>query len=282
MPELPEVETVKNGLAPHMTGQRIAQVELRRAGLRVPFPPGLATGTKDRVIVALARRAKYILITLDDSKIVVLHLGMSGKITILPSLKNYAPEKHDHMIVHLSNGGGFVFNDPRRFGMVYFLEEGGMDAHPAFRNLGPEPLSNGFSGPVLLERLKGRSTPIKIALLDQHVVAGVGNIYASEALYLAGIDPARSSSKITSSMAEKLAAAIRLVLEKAIAAGGSTLKDYRQSDGSLGYFQHSFSVYGREGEPCPASAAGATKKGHFIEKAVQGGRATYFCPKCQK
>lgn len=281
MPELPEVETVKNGMAPRMTGRKIVKIDVRRKDLRVPFPPKLAEKTKGRTVESLTRRAKYIMIHLSGGQVMVLHLGMSGRITVLASLENYKPEKHDHMIIHLSDGGGVVFNDPRRFGLVYLLEEKEISLHPAFKDIGPEPLSNNFSGPVLLEKLKNKTTPIKVALLDQHVVAGVGNIYASEALHMAGIDPAKPSKDLTKPMAEKLVSAIRIVLEKAIAAGGSTLKDYRKSDGELGYFQHQFSVYDREGEPCPGKGCGG-KKGHLIQKIVQGGRATYFCPKCQK
>lgn len=281
MPELPEVETVKNGIALRMLNRQIVKIDLRRKDLRVPFPSRLAEKVRSRTVESLNRRAKYIMIHLSGGQVMVIHLGMSGRITVLGDVSNYKPEKHDHMIIHLSDGGGVVFNDPRRFGLVYLLEEKEISSHPAFKDIGPEPLSNSFSGPVLHEKLKRKSTPIKVALLDQHVVAGVGNIYASEALHLAGIDPQKPSKDLTKAMTEKLANAIRVVLEKAIAAGGSTLKDYRKSDGELGYFQHQFSVYDREGEPCPSYGAGA-KKGHSICKIVQGGRATYYCPKCQK
>ncbi len=281
MPELPEVETVKNGLAPHMTGRTITKIDVRREGLRVPFPAKLSEKLKSCTVESLNRRAKYILIHFSGDKVMVLHLGMSGRITIVHHMKGYKPLKHDHLIMLLSDGGGVVFNDPRRFGLVYLLDEKNWQNHPAFKDIGPEPLSNDFSAPVLLEKLKGKKTPIKVALLDQHVVAGVGNIYASEALHMAGIDPAKSASDLKPAATEKLVVAIRKVLQKAIAAGGSTLKDYRKSDGELGYFQHSFSVYGRDGEPCLTCPPGGKKK-HSIQKIVQGGRATYFCPKCQK
>lgn len=281
MPELPEVETVKNGMAPRMLGRQIEKIDVRRKDLRVPFPLRLAEKTKSRTVNSLTRRAKYILVHLNDGQVLVIHLGMSGRITVLNDVKNHTPEKHDHMIIHLSDGGGVVFNDPRRFGLVYLLEDKEISSHAAFKDIGPEPLGNAFSGPVLYEKIRNKSTPIKVALLDQHVVAGVGNIYASEALHMAGIDPAKPAKDLTKAMAEKLVHAIRVVLEKAIAAGGSTLKDYRKSDGELGYFQHLFSVYDREGQPCPAEVCGG-KKGRSIHKIVQGGRATYFCPKCQK
>lgn len=281
MPELPEVETVKNGMALGMTGRQISLVDVRRAGLRVPFPAGLAESLNGCTVENLTRRAKYVLVHLNCAQIMAIHLGMSGRITIVRDIKTYTPAKHDHLIFHLSDGGGVVFNDPRRFGLVYLFGADDIALHPAFKDIGPEPLSNEFSGPVLKQRLGSKITPIKIALLDQHIVAGVGNIYASEALYLAGISPLMASRDMTASMAEKLVTAIRDVLTKAIAAGGSTLKDYRRSDGELGYFQHQFSVYGRDGEPCPATRESG-KKGHSIQKIVQGGRATYFCPKCQK
>lgn len=281
MPELPEVETVKNGLLPYMDGKSISRLELRREGLRSPFTPKMAALVKGRIIERLERRAKYILIHLEGGDIMVMHLGMSGRVTTKSVLIGYEPQKHDHVIFHMSGGGGVVFSDPRRFGMLFLIKTGEYETHPAFKNMGPEPLSNAFSGPVLYERLKNKATPVKVALLDQHVVAGVGNIYASEALHQAGIHPEARSSTLTMTQTEKLAAAVRDVLTRAIAAGGSTLKDYRQSDGSLGYFQHGFSVYGREGEPCPACACNGKKK-PVIEKTVQGGRATYFCRSCQK
>lgn len=281
MPELPEVETVKNGLSPFMVGRAIHKIELRRADLRVPFPENLAKVLKGRNVEGLSRRAKYLLAHLSGGQVMIVHLGMSGKMTMQPDIKSYVPLKHDHMIVHLSDGGGVVFNDARRFGMVFLTQEEVLHNHPALAHLGPEPLSNNFSGPVLMERLRGKKVPLKIALLDQRVVAGVGNIYASEALHLSHISPLRPAGTLKLKEAEALTSTIRDVLVRAIKAGGSTLKDFRQSDGSLGYFQHRFSVYDKEGEACPCCGPNGRKKA-VIHKIVQGGRATYYCPLCQK
>jgi formamidopyrimidine-DNA glycosylase len=205
---------------------------------------------------------------------------MSGQMTSVKSLKDYNPLKHDHMIIAFRNGGGVVFNDARRFGLVYLMDEDEAPLHPAFGHLGPEPLSNEFSGPVLQQKLKKRSIPIKPAIMDQETVVGVGNIYASEALHDAGISPLKKASELKDAQADKLVISIRKVLTCAIEAGGSTLKDYRKSDGTLGCFQHRFSVYDREGESCAICAANGKKS--FIHKIVQAGRATYYCPKCQK
>lgn len=281
MPELPEVETVKNGLSPFMSGRTIDLVMLHREGLRVPFPINLSERVKGRKIERLERRAKYLLIHIEGGLVMVVHLGMSGQMTARGDVTGYEPLKHDHMVIYLSGDGAVILNDVRRFGMVYLMTEEEVPLHPAFKDLGPEPLSNEFSAPVLGMRIKGKKTPIKIALLDQHVVAGVGNIYASEALHQSGISPERAASSLKKAELEKLVPAIRDVLTKAIRAGGSTLKDYRQSDGTIGYFQHNFTVYDREGESCPICAKNG-KKGHLIQKIVQGGRATYYCPKCQK
>lgn len=280
MPELPEVETVRRGLEPVMAGQEIADVILRRADLRVPFPKNLAKDLKGRRIERLSRRAKYLRIHIAGGSMMVVHLGMSGQMTSVMSLKEYEPLKHDHMIITFQNGGGVVFNDARRFGLVYLMDETEAPSHPAFQHLGPEPLSNEFSGPVLQQKLKKRSIAIKPAIMDQETVVGVGNIYASEALHDAGISPLKKASDLKNSEADTLVASIRKVLNNAIEAGGSTLKDYRKSDGTLGCFQHRFSVYDREGEPCAICAANG-KKSH-IHKTVQAGRATYYCPKCQK
>lgn len=286
MPELPEVETVRRGLEPAMAGNVIAAATVRRAGLRIPFPVGLAEFLKGRKVRALTRRAKYLVIHLAPVKkaaaddLLVVHLGMSGRMTVLDDAENYRPLKHDHLLLAMEGGKLIAFNDPRRFGMVFVVTEDAMAAHPAFAALGPEPLSDGFSGQALYSRLKGRKISIKAALLDQRVVAGVGNIYACEALYEAGIDPQKPAS-LTASACEKLAAAIRNVLVRAIEAGGSSLRDHRQADGSLGYFQHSFAVYGREGRPCPKAPAGVKNK-HTVQKIVQAGRSTFYCPACQK
>lgn len=280
MPELPEVETVRRGLEPVMAGQEIKDIILHRADLRVPFPENLAKILKGRKIERLSRRAKYLIIHLDGRKLMVVHLGMSGQMTSVKSLKTYDRLKHDHMIISLKNGGGVVFNDARRFGLVYLMDEEEAPSHAAFHHLGPEPLSNEFSGPVLQQKLKKRSIAVKPAIMDQETVVGVGNIYASEALHDAGISPLKKSSDLKALQADRLVTSIRKVLNCAIEAGGSTLKDYRKSDGALGCFQHRFLVYDREGEPCTV-CAGNGKKSH-IHKIVQAGRATYYCPKCQK
>lgn len=280
MPELPEVETVRRGLEPVMTGQKIEDIILHRADLRVPFPKNMASILKGLRIKRLSRRAKYLMIHMDGGKIMVVHLGMSGQMTSVKSLKTYERLKHDHMIISFKNGGGVVFNDARRFGLVYLIDEVDAPSHIAFHHLGPEPLSNEFSGPVLQEKLKKRTIAIKPAIMDQETVVGVGNIYASEALHDAGVSPLKKSSDLKAPQAERLVASIRKVLNSAIEAGGSTLKDYRKSDGTLGCFQHRFSVYDREGEPCAICAANGKKS--YIHKIVQAGRATYYCPKCQK
>ncbi len=283
MPELPEVETVRRGLEPAMSGRIITKITLNRAGLRVPFPKDLGAILAGRPVLELTRRAKYLLIHIGGKTkdVLIVHLGMSGQLTIAPDLAAYNPRKHDHMVIALDNGAGVVFNDARRFGMVMLSTLAALDGHAAFDGMGPEPLPETFTGKMLRERLSRKSVPVKIALLDQRVVAGVGNIYASEALFEAAISPVRSSSSLKPAEAERLAKAIRSVLTRAIAAGGSSLKDFRQAGGELGYFQHSFSVYDHEGAPCPRCKAGAKKK-PIIKKIVQGGRATYFCPLCQK
>lgn len=280
MPELPEVETIRAGLAPVMTGRRISRLDLHRVGLRFPFPTGMADAVKGRRITQLSRRAKYLLIHMEGGDLLAIHLGMSGRLGIIKDIIGYNLRPHDHMVIRLDDGAGVVLNDARRFGMVLLMAENVMKAHPAFANIGPEPLSNDFTGDVLADRLHKSRVAIKQALLDQRVVAGVGNIYASEALFEARISPLRAAGEIKKKEAARLADAIRSVLACAIAAGGSSLKDYRQADGSLGYFQHGFTVYDREGEACPVCAGGGRKKG-IIHKIMQGGRATYYCPRCQ-
>jgi formamidopyrimidine-DNA glycosylase len=278
MPELPEVETVMRGLEQAVRGALIEKVDQRRKDLRVPFPANLKKKVEGRTIDRFARRAKYVLMHLDDGQVMVLHLGMSGRILIA---RNHTPEKHDHLILHMRDGTQVIFNDARRFGLVYLMSESDMEKHTAFKGIGPEPLGNDFSGPVLEERLKGKKISIKQALLDQRIVAGVGNIYASEALFESGISPKRAAGKVQGERAEKLSAAIRSVLTRAIAAGGSSLKDHRQVNGELGYFQHGFKAYDRAGEPCPVCACGP-QDGGVIKKIVQGGRSTFYCPRHQK
>lgn len=283
MPELPEVETIRRGLDPVLCGRRIADVVTSGAGLRLPFPPGLQEKLSGQKIAATERRAKYILIRLEDGKILILHLGMSGRVRILPPQEADRPrQKHDHFSLTLDNGTCIVLNDPRRFGSVLLFEsESERTGHPAFRTLGPEPLAENFSGAIFQERLSGRKTAIKQAIMDQGIVAGVGNIYASEALFRAGISPFRPAGSLDASEAQNLAGGIRAVLEDAIAAGGSSLKDYRKADGSMGYFQHGFSVYDRAGQKCPQCRCDPDETGG-IEKTVQGGRATYYCERIQK
>lgn len=278
MPELPEVETICRGIEPALKGQTIARVDTHRIGLRKPFPKNLKKTLENAKVMQVSRRAKYILLGLDTGVVLVIHLGMSGR--ILLAGKDHVLQKHDHFIVHLKNGKQMVLNDARRFGIVDLVAGADMESHPLFAHLGPEPLSNHFSGPVLAAALAGRKAAIKIAIMDQRIVVGVGNIYASEALFLAGINPKTPAGRIHGVRAEKLAAAIKQVLKKAIQAGGSTLRDHRQANGEMGYFQHQFAVYDREGEACPGCNCDIGKtKG--IKRIVQGGRSSFYCPRKQ-
>jgi formamidopyrimidine-DNA glycosylase len=275
MPELPEVETVRRGLALKMTGRRIVAAELRRPDLRRPFPPELAERLGGAEIGALGRRGKYILIELDGDGMLLLHLGMSGRVTAGPA---GAPAvRHDHVVLRLDDGTVVTLNDPRRFGTLDYLRKSEADRHPLLAGLGPEPLGPDFTATYLAQKLAGRITPIKAALLDQRVVAGLGNIYVCEALYRAGILPKRLAGTIGRGRAERLVAAIRAVLEEAIEAGGSSLRDYVQANGELGYFQHRWAVYGREGEPCPGCTC---REG--VRRIVQSGRSTFFCVRRQR
>jgi len=275
MPELPEVETVRRGLALKMSGRHIIKAELRRQDLRRPFPPMLARTLTGARIGKLARRGKYILIELDDNGTLLLHLGMSGRITAGPADLPHAP--HDHVVLTLDDGTVVRFNDARRFGLLDYMRRGEEAAHPLLAGMGPEPLEPGFDGKYLARKLAGKMTPIKAALLDQKIVAGLGNIYVCEALYRAGISPRRLAATVTGARADKLAKAIHETLTDAIAAGGSSLRDYVQADGELGYFQHRWAVYGREGEPCPGCTC---KEG--VHRIVQSGRSTFFCAKKQR
>jgi formamidopyrimidine-DNA glycosylase len=275
MPELPEVETVRRGLALKITGRKIIAAELRRQDLRRPFPPMLARTLIGAAIGKLRRRGKYILIELDDNGTLLLHLGMSGRITAGPADVPHAP--HDHVVLTLDDGTVVRFNDARRFGLLDYMRRGEEAAHPLLADMGPEPLEPGFDGKYLAQRLAGKMTPIKAALLDQKVVAGLGNIYVCEALYRAGLSPRRLAATVTGGRAAKLAAAIKATLTDAIEAGGSSLRDYVQADGELGYFQHKWAVYGREGEPCPGCTC---KEG--VHRIVQSGRSTFFCAKKQR
>ena len=275
MPELPEVETVRRGLALKMTGRRIVEAELRRPDLRRPFPPMLARTLTGAKIGKLARRGKYILIELDDNGTLLLHLGMSGRITAGPGGVPHAA--HDHVVLTLDDGTVVRFNDARRFGLLDYMRRGEESVHPLLADMGPEPLEPGFDGRYLAAKLAGKMTPIKAALLDQRIVAGLGNIYVCEALYRAGVSPRRLAATVTSARTNKLAAAIRAVLTDAIEAGGSSLRDYVQADGELGYFQHRWAVYGREGEPCPGCTCA-----EGVQRIVQSGRSTFYCAKKQR
>jgi formamidopyrimidine-DNA glycosylase len=280
MPELPEVETVRAGLLPAMEGQVIALADVNRADLRWPFPPDMAARLTGARVLALRRRSKYILADLDRGETLLIHLGMSGRMLVSGVMigeyvhAHPAPQKHDHVVLHMEGGAKVTFNDPRRFGAMDLMATIGAEAHPLLAGLGPEPLGNNFDGPYLAARLAGRKTPIKSALLDQRIVAGLGNIYVCEVLHRARIAPDRLAGEVKD--AAGLVPIIRDVLGEAIAAGGSSLRDYRQADGELGYFQHAFAVYGREGEPCFTPACGAE-----ILRIVQSGRSSFYCPHCQ-
>ncbi len=274
MPELPEVETVCRGLAVELVGRQLARVLVRRAGLRFPFPKNMARRLTGRTVIRIRRRAKYILIELDDGATLLVHLGMSGRMYIQHPPGKPA-EAHDHVVLTTDAGTIVTFNDARRFGMMDLVDPAELETHKLLRDLGPEPLGNEFSGPVLSAALAGKRTPIKAALLDQTVVAGLGNIYVSEALFRAGISPKRLAHSVAGARAERLVPQIKAVLNEAIAAGGSSLRDYVQASGELGYFQASFRVYDREGAPCPTC-------GRAVRRIVQSGRSTFYCGHCQR
>lgn len=297
MPELPEVETVRRGLAPILEGATIEAVELRRPDLRFPLPERMAERLAGRRVEALARRAKYLLADLEGGLVLAMHLGMSGSFRIelegqdqtpgafhLPRSKNPV---HDHVIFRLREPDGtaarVIFNDPRRFGYMLLLERAALAEHPHFRALGIEPTGNALSGAALAPRLRGRSAPLKAALLDQTMIAGLGNIYVCEALWRTRLSPRRTAGSLVlkdgrpSARLDALAIHIRETIDEAILAGGSSLRDHRQADGRLGYFQHRFAVYDREGEPCPRAGCRG-----IVARIVQSGRSTFFCPVCQR
>ncbi len=280
MPELPEVETVVRGLRPKLEGRTLVSVEQRVPALRFPFPDKFSERLTGRRVERITRRAKYILAHLDSGEVLLCHLGMSGRMIFH---EKEAPPllKHDHVIFRTDEGLELRFNDTRRFGLMDLVDEAGLESHRLLKDLGPEPLGNAFSGPVLAAALKGRRTPLKAALLDQRVVAGLGNIYVSEALFFAGLSPRRKAHTVGPRRAEALAGAIKDVLQRAIAAGGSSLRDYVQADGELGYFQHSWAVYGREGEACPRCDCDLAKS-QGIQRVVQSGRSTFFCASRQR
>ena len=291
MPELPEVETVRIGLKPVLDGHTFTKVVTRRSDLRRPFPPDFAKRLTGRKVKRLWRRAKYLLADLDHGETLVVHLGMSGRMAVYAEgrgreLGIYAHEaahpeaghgKHDHVIFETNAPAKIVFSDHRRFGLMTLLETDKLNDDPLFDGLGPEPLSKDFDAAYLKGALKAKRTPIKSALLDQRVVAGLGNIYVCEALFLAHISPKRLASKVQNDKIAPLVDDIKVTLKEAIKAGGSSLRDHARPDGSLGEFQHRFRVYDREGKPCPGQGC----KGK-IKRIVQAGRSTFYCPSCQK
>jgi formamidopyrimidine-DNA glycosylase len=289
MPELPEVETVRRGLAPALEGARVLRVEQRRPDLRFPFPPDFARRLTGRRVLGLRRRAKYLLADLDSGETLVMHLGMSGSFRVdgdLPGLFHHPRDKsaaHDHVVLHIENGASVTYNDPRRFGFMLLIPTDEVDRHKLFEGLGVEPLGAALEAAFLARAFRGRTAPAKALLLDQRLIAGLGNIYVCEALHRAGISPLAQGGRLVSAAGRPTAAlarlpdAIRDVLAAALAAGGSSLRDHRQADGSLGYFQHSFRVYDREGAACPTSGCKGT-----IRRVVQSGRSTFYCPDCQK
>jgi formamidopyrimidine-DNA glycosylase len=287
MPELPEVETVRRGLAPVLVGARLARVEARRPDLRFPLPDGFVQRLTGARIERLDRRAKYLLATLDRDETLVMHLGMSGRFEIAGvaaaarpgnfALAQPPDPKHAHIVFETDAGARITFYDPRRFGYMDLIETAVLASHRWFAGLGPEPLGCGFDAAYLAAAFAGRRAPVKAALLDQRLIAGLGNIYVCEALHRAGLAPERAAGSIPRRKIEALVEAIRAVLAEAIEAGGSTLRDYASAEGELGYFQHSFAVYGREGEPCLKASC----KGRVV-RLVQSGRSTFACDRCQR
>ncbi|MCS5595751.1 MAG: bifunctional DNA-formamidopyrimidine glycosylase/DNA-(apurinic or apyrimidinic site) lyase [Alphaproteobacteria bacterium] len=277
MPELPEVETVCRGIAPFIEGHVMRDVVTTRPNLRVAFPELFAERLNGHSVEQVKRRAKYILIYFKGGPCMVIHLGMSGQIKMVEPDAFYQPIKHDHMFLHFDDGRSLVYNDPRRFGFVLLYDNAAaLEDDKIFKQMGPDPFSDAFTPAFFYDALKRRNSPIKTALLDQRLVVGLGNIYVCEALFMAHINPKRMASDVSRKEASALYAAILEVLEKAIKAGGSTLKDYRRADGKLGYFQHEFQVYGREGAPCFVCNKGE------VHRIVQAGRSSFYCSACQK
>ncbi len=290
MPELPEVETVRRGLEPAMAGRRLLSVTLARPDLRFPFPDNFAARLTGTEIRSLERRGKYLLAPLGSGETLLMHLGMSGRFTVDMAANGRAAvadaafaharavdPKHDHVVFALEAGARVTFNDPRRFGYMDLAPTDHLETCRHLARLGPEPLSDQFNGARLAAALAGRATPIKAALLDQRVVAGLGNIYVCEALFRSGVSPRRRAGSLGRSRIERLAAAVKAVLAEAIAAGGSSLRDYAHADGSLGYFQHAFAVYGREGDACVREGCGGV-----VNRIVQANRSSFYCPACQR
>lgn len=293
MPELPEVETVRRGLQPAMEGARIDRLELRRGDLRFPFQPDFAQRLQGRVVTSLGRRAKYLLADLDSGDVLLMHLGMSGSFRVVSDGTNEMPgafhhprsdaRAHDHVVFHMSSGPSVIYNDPRRFGFMKIFARAEAEQEPFIKDIGPEPLGNEFDAAMLAEACRNKKTSLKAALLDQTVVAGLGNIYVCEALFRSHLSPRRLAATLATKKGEPteraghLVDAIHDVLNLAIKAGGSSLRDHRQTSGELGYFQHSFLVYDREGEPCKTDGCSG-----IVKRFVQNGRSTFWCPKCQK
>jgi formamidopyrimidine-DNA glycosylase len=287
MPELPEVETVRRGLAPAMEGARIDKVEVRHRGLRWPIAKDFEKRLEGQTVTSVGRRAKYLIVDVASGDVLVMHLGMSGSFRVNDGrIAQYHHEKskstaHDHVVFYMSNGCVLTFNDPRRFGSMKLVARSKIDQEPLLNGIGPEPLGNAFDAAMLAKAVAGKNTSLKAALLDQRVVAGLGNIYVCEALFRAHLSPMRKASTLAdrkgqpNERAIALVDAIKAVLHEAIKAGGSSLRDHRRADGSLGDFQHNFLVYDREGKPCPAG------KG-TVKRIVQNGRSTFYCPSCQK
>ena len=291
MPELPEVETVRRGLEPVLVGNAFARVEQRRPDLRFPLPMRFGERLSGRTVKALDRRAKYLLARLDDGEVLVMHLGMTGRFRIdrangttgEASQARKKTPKHEHVVFHLGDGTAVRYSDTRRFGLMDLIRSESLEKHALFKGLGVEPLSEAFTPEWFAARLKGKANSIKAALIDQKLIAGLGNIYACEALYRAGISPIKLAGSLATKSGrptkktEALVASIKAVLADAIKAGGSTLRDYARADGRLGRFQHRFKVYRREGKPCPRKGCGGT-----VRRIVQGGRSTFYCPTCQR
>lgn len=287
MPELPEVETVRRGLEPALTGARLTRVEARRADLRFPFPEGFVQRLTGATVLELRRRAKYLIAPLDRGDVLVMHLGMTGRFEVegadrqvRPGVFHYAAPanpKHAHVVFETDRGCRITFYDPRRFGFMDLIAADALEAHPWFAAMGAEPFGDAFDAAYLGARFKGRKQSPKTLLLDQRIVAGLGNIYVCEALHRAHISPLKPAGSIKRAKVAALVDAIKQVLAEAVEAGGSSISDYAGAGGELGYFQHSFRVYDREGEACPTPGCRGT-----IDRVVQGGRSTFFCPICQR
>jgi formamidopyrimidine-DNA glycosylase len=293
MPELPEVETVRRGLQSAMEGSKIVKAEARRKDLRFPFQKDFVARLEGQTVTGLGRRAKYLLADLGSGDVLLMHLGMSGSFRLIEGDKAKAPGKfhhprnedraHDHVVFHMSSGAAVVFNDPRRFGYMKIIARSKLENEPLLKGLGPEPLGNEFDAAMLARSCATKKTSLKAALLDQRVVAGLGNIYVCEALFRSHLSPRRLAATLATKKAEptdhakRLVTAIHGVLNQAIKAGGSSLRDHRQTSGELGYFQHSFQVYDREGEKCQTAGCGG-----IVRRFTQNGRSTFWCPKCQK